>query len=96
LSLAYVSATFGPFPAGTQYGGEAACTNGRHAVGGGVVSEGANAGEQAVNSSYPSDGTGTGNEGTAGWTADVDNTSSGMLGFTVYVVCAPAGSVTGP
>jgi hypothetical protein len=92
-SLTYVQADFGPFPAGTQYGGEAACPAGKHAVGGGVVSESGNAGDQQVNSSYPSDGTGG---GTTSWWADVDNTSSGPLSFRVYAVCASAVSVTGP
>ena len=95
-SLAYVSADFGPFPAGGQYGGEAACASGKHAVGGGVLSEGSNAGDQSINSSYPSDGNNTGQPGTSAWTAYVDNNSTGPLGFTVYVICAPAGTVTGP
>src|SRR4051812_30447625 len=36
--LAYVSADFGPYPAHSQYAGEATCGDGLHAVGGGVVS----------------------------------------------------------
>ena len=88
-SLTYVQADFGQFPAGTQYGGEAACPSGNHAVGGGVVSESGVAGDQAVNSSYPTDGT-------TSWWADVDNNSAGPLSFRVYAVCAPAVSVTGP
>lgn len=95
-SLDYVSADFGPYPARTQYAGEASCAGGRHAVGGGVISEGSNSGEQAVNSSYPTDGSGSGDPGTTAWTAYVDNLSSGTLGFTVFVICAPAGTVTGP
>jgi hypothetical protein len=95
-SLTYVSEDFGPFPAHTQYGGEAVCTNGQHAVGGGVLAGGSNPGDQAVNSSYPSDGTGSGDQGNSAWTAYVDNNSSTDQGFTVYAVCAPAGSVTGP
>ena len=39
-----------------------------------------------MNSTYPSDNT--------SWLAAVDNNSSHQLGFTVYVVCAPADSVT--
>jgi hypothetical protein len=61
-----------------------------------VEADSAVAGGQSVNSSYPTDGTGTGNPGTTAWSAYVDNNSSGALGFTVYVVCAPATSVTGP
>jgi hypothetical protein len=91
-----VSASFGPFPAGTQYGGEAKCAAGQHALGGGVVSDGSNARDQAVNSTYPTNGGGNGTPGNTAWGAFVDNTSLGPLGFTVYVVCAPAGTVTGP
>ena len=92
-SLTYVESEFGPFPAGTQYGGEAACPAGRHIVGGGVVSESGVAGDQQVNSSYPSDGLGA---GTTSWWADVDNSSAVPLGFRVYAICASAVSVTGP
>lgn len=95
-SLTYVSTAYGPFPAHTQYGGEAVCGSTLHALGGGVVSDSGTPGDQAVNSSYPSDGTGSGNDGTTAWWADVDNNSTGTLGFVVYAVCAPAGSVTGP
>ena len=95
-SLSYVSADFGPFPAHAQYGGEASCAGDQHAVGGGVLSDSNVPNGQSVNSTYPSDGHGTGAEGTTAWSAYVDNNSSGPLGFTVYVVCAPASSVTGP
>jgi hypothetical protein len=95
-SLTYVSESFGPFPAHAQYGGEAVCSANLHAVGGGVLSESSTAGQQAVNSSFPSDGSGTGQDGTTAWWADVDNQSSTSLGFTVYAICAPAGSVSGP
>jgi hypothetical protein len=91
-----VSTAYGPFPAHTQYGGEAVCASNLHALGGGVVSDSGTPAQQAVNSSYPSDGTGTGTDGTRAWWADVDNNSTGTLGFVVYAVCAPAGSVTGP
>jgi len=94
--LKYVAADFGPFPSHTQYGGEAACSGGQQAISGGVLAESGVAGGQAVNSSYPTDGTGTGTQGTTAWSAYVDNNSSGALGFTVYAVCAPAASVTGP
>ncbi len=95
-SLTYVSDSFGPFPAGTQYGGEAACGGGLHVVGGGVVSDGSHAGDQDVNSTFPTDGTGSGTPGTTAWSAYVDNRSSGPLGFDVYAICASAASVSGP
>jgi len=88
-SLTYVQADFGPFPAGTQYGGRAECPAGNHAVGGGVFSQSGTAGDQAVNSSFPTD------ESTSWW-VDVDNNSGGPLGFRVYAVCAPAESWTLP
>jgi Collagen triple helix repeat (20 copies) len=96
LSLTYVPQDYGPFPAHTQYGGEAVCPTNLHAVGGGVFSESGTPGEQAVNSSYPSDGNATGQEGTRAWWAFVDNLSSSPQGFTVYAICASAGSVSGP
>jgi hypothetical protein len=95
-SVTYVSALFGPFPANSQYLGEAPCGSGQHAVGGGVLTDSGNPGEQAVNSTFPSDGSGTGTQGNTAWGAYVDNLSSGALGFTVYAVCTAAGSVTGP
>jgi Collagen triple helix repeat (20 copies) len=95
-SLDYVASDFGPFPAHSQYFGEAPCGSGLHVVGGGVLSEGGNPGEQAVNSTYPTDGSGSGNEGTAGWGAWVDNLSANQLGFTVYAICASSTNVSGP
>ena len=53
-------------------------------------------GQQEINSSYPSDGTNTATQGNTAWTAWVDNLSAVQLGFTVYAICAPASSVTGP
>ena len=38
-ALTYVQDDFGPFPAGTQYGGITSCPAGTHAVGGGVLSD---------------------------------------------------------
>lgn len=93
--LAYVSEDFGPFPSETEYGGEVACGSGDHAVGGGVETD--NEGEQSLAGTYPSDGTGSGDPGTIGWTGVVDNLSStDEHGFTVWAVCAAAKSVTTP
>jgi len=94
-SLTYVARDYGPFPAHSQYAGEAACGSNLHVVGGGVLTDGGYA-EQAVNSSFPSSGDGSGNEGTAGWIAAVDNLSSSTRGFTVYAICAAVSSVSGP
>jgi hypothetical protein len=93
-SLTYVASEV-TGSATSQDGGEAVCPAGLHVLGGGVYSEG-DAGEQAVNSSFPSDGKGDGQEGTTAWTAYVDNLTAGPLGFTVYAICGQADSVTGP
>jgi hypothetical protein len=94
-ALDYVSEDFGPYPAHSQYGGEVVCNSGEHAVGGGVLSDGGYA-QQMIDSMYPSDGTGSNDPGTRGWTAYVNNTSSTTLGFRVYAVCAAASTVAGP
>ena len=89
-----MSTDFGPYPAHTQYHGEVVCNVGQHAISGGVLADSNVAGQQAVNSSYPTNG--LGDPGSQGWGVDVDNVSSTPLGFTVYAVCAAASSVTGP
>ena len=61
-------------------------------IGGGAVTDSATPGEQEINSSFASDGTGTGGFGTTAWTAFVDNLS-GTNGFAVFVICAAAGAV---
>ena len=75
---------------------EVVCDPGEHAVGGGVASASGVPGAEDVNSSYPSDGTSTGAPGTTAWSVYVDNTTDDDLGFAVYVICAPATTVTGP
>jgi len=96
-ALKYVASDYGAIPAGIQYSGEAVCSGSDHVIGGGVAT-GTVDGHQIVNvdGSYPSDGTGTGAEGTKGWWADVNNTSATSLAYTVYAVCAAAAAVTGP
>jgi hypothetical protein len=93
--LTYVSTNWGPFPAKTQYPGETQCGPDLHVVGGGVLSESGTPGKQAVNSTYPSNGTGSGDPGNTAWWADVDNLSTSSLGFVVYAICAPS-TATGP
>jgi hypothetical protein len=87
LNLTYVSANI---PAGSQYApatsGEVKCPAGQHAVGGGVD------GSAPVTSSHPSDGGGAGTAGNSAWWVKITSNS----GITVYAVCAPADSVTGP
>jgi collagen triple helix repeat protein len=95
-ALTYVKTDSGPLPAHTQYGFEAACGPNLHVLGGGVRTDGRFQGAQSVNSSYPSNGSGNGTPGTTAWWGYVDNNSAGQLGFTVYAICAPAGSVSGP
>jgi len=95
-SVTYITADYGPFPAHSQYFGEASCTGGRHVVGGGVNSQSGTPGAQSINATFPSDGTGNGADGNVAWGAYVDNQSNGPLGFRVYAVCTTAGSVSGP
>jgi hypothetical protein len=92
-SLTYVTQVHPPIPANTEYAEEVACSSGRHAIAGGVDSDGA---DLFVNSSYPSDGTGSGGHGSTAWTAFVGNSGTTAQGFTVFAICAEAGAVTGP
>jgi hypothetical protein len=99
--LTYVSTYFGPYGSGgqyganSQYGGEVVCPEGEHPLGGGVRSDGRTIGTEIVNSSFPSDGTGTGTPGNVAWTAYIDIRPGG-LGFRVFAICAAAKSVSGP
>lgn len=84
---------------GEQAGDEAVCPAGTTVVGGGVVSESSVGGQQAVNSSYPSDGQATGNVGNRGWIAFVDNntttaTPTDGLGLQAYAICANGNVIT--
>jgi hypothetical protein len=86
---------FGDFPlvaAGDQGVDTAVCPAGTRVVGGGNISESNTAGEEAVNSSFPSDA--LGNEGTTGWTVAVDNNTTGDLGIGAYAICANASAVS--
>jgi hypothetical protein len=82
--------------AGSQNFGEAVCGPGERVLGGGVLTTGAFAADQRMNSSYPSDGTGNavGAPGTVAWAAFVDNHDSVDHGFEVWAVCAKASVVT--
>ena len=91
-SLTYVTTTVSWHPANPaayQYYGEAVCPAGLHAIGG-----------AAENSSgvplpqFPSDGSGNRNPGNTAWSAHSADSASDAS--TVYVICAPAGVVTGP
>jgi hypothetical protein len=88
-SLAYVPTDYS-FPAHSQYAAESVCGANLHAVGGGVLTDG------DLNSTYPSDGAGTGDVGTRGWAVVVTNPSASDIDVTVYAVCAPAADVSGP
>jgi hypothetical protein len=88
-NLTYVTAavSYNPAaPAGSQYSGEAKCPSGLHSVGGATSSQ--TLGE------FPSDGSGTGHPGNTAWYARGSGSSS--IGTTVYAICAPADTVTGP
>jgi hypothetical protein len=73
---------------------EAICPAGTVVVGGGAVSFSAVAGEQAINSSYPSDGGGNGDPGTRAWIVYGDNNSGDPQVLQAYAVCANASSVS--
>ena len=90
LGLSYPATTFAN-PAAGMYGvpdgvnfGDVPCGAGTKVVGGGVHTSGT---DQFVNESYPSDGSGTGNAGQAGWGATVENTGTTAESFTVYAIC---------
>lgn len=90
-----MSRDFGPLGPHAQGMGEAVCGAGRFAVGGGVVTDGG-PDVSAIDSTFPSDGTGTGTGGTLrGWTAVINDLSATQsVNFTVYAVCAVAQAVT--
>jgi hypothetical protein len=95
VRLAYASSGSLDNPPHTQSPGTATCpAGGYYAVGGGVVSESLNPGEQQVNSSYPLPSSGTSNVATS-WRAYVDNTSATDYSFAVYVICTQPSIVTG-
>jgi len=88
ITLDYNSSSFAN-PAAGQYGvpdgvdsGEVPCDPGLRVVGGGVQTT---SGNQWVNDSYPSNGSGAG--GTTAWTGTVVNTGATAESFTVYAIC---------
>jgi len=82
-----------PNPVGSQDFAEAVCDPGTFAVGGGGLLSGLTG--HNLNSSYPSDGSGLGFSGTAGWAVYANNESASDKTFSAYVICAPAGVVDG-
>lgn len=82
--LEYVTA--GPDSA-SQQAVEAVCGTDLHVVGGAVRNRPT---PGAVRASHPSDGSGTGTSGAMGWYGVV---VGGSGGFSVFAICAPAGSV---
>lgn len=90
-SLTYVTSSVSwhpSAPAGSQYYGEAVCPSGLHAVGGAASQN------NSALANFPSDGSGNGNPGNTAWFAR--GTGSLSDGAPIYVICAPAGVVTGP
>jgi hypothetical protein len=90
LGIAYVSLTFAN-PAFQQYVsdgralGDAPCAPGKKVVGGGARTS--SSVTQDIRESYPSDGSGSGASGQAGWAARVHNTGTTAETFTVYAIC---------
>lgn len=90
--LTYVSSGVIAQPANGQGFGTATCPPGQRPVGGGVVTESPVAGEQQINSSFPSSSALNGPIDS--WSAFVDKASPTALGFEIIAVCAPATNVT--
>jgi hypothetical protein len=76
-------------PAGVQTGGSISCPAGEFATGGGISGS---ATTQSANASYPLFDPATGHDD--GWNAFMNNTGATPATFHVYVICAPATSVT--
>jgi hypothetical protein len=76
-------------PAGVQTGGSINCPAGEFATGGGISGS---ATTQSANASYPLLDPVTGHAD--GWDAFMNNTGATAATFHVYVICAPATSVT--
>ncbi len=60
------------------------CAPGKQVVGGGVRTSGV---DQFVNETSPTDGTGSGTAGSAGWGATVENFGTSNESFTVTAIC---------
>jgi len=76
-------------PGGAQTGGSISCPAGQFATGGGISGS---VTAQSANASYPLLDPATGHND--GWVAFMNNTGTTAATFHVYVICAPATSVT--
>jgi hypothetical protein len=76
-------------PAAQQTGGSVNCPTGEFATGGGISGSTT---AQSANATYPLLDPATGHAD--GWTAFMNNTGATAATFHVYVICAPATSVT--
>lgn len=92
-ALHYVKGAEGAIPAGKQAYVSAQCESGQHATGGGVIGGSEELGED-VNSSFP--GNEEGEPATTGWVVVIDNNTAKQQLAQAFVVCANAGTVTGP
>ena len=75
--------------AGAQTGGSLKCPAGEFATGGGISGSTTT---QSANASYPMLDPATGHDD--GWNGFMNNTGATAATFHVYVICAPAASVT--
>jgi hypothetical protein len=97
VKLRYVAGPGTTVTSGFQAFDEAVCpADAPNVIGGGVFSESITPGEQSVNSSYPSDGTGSGGPGTRGWFVAVDP-APGVTGPAVFAfaICSSSPDVGG-
>lgn len=92
-ALHYVTGGRFGIPAGEQRYIYAECEKGMDATGGGVYDEAEELGAD-VNSSYP--GNREAEPATTGWVIYIDNTTAKEQTAQAYVICAEAGTVTGP
>jgi hypothetical protein len=92
-ALHYVTGEQFGFPAGALSYMNVECENGMHATGGGVLDNAEEAGTE-VTSSYP--GNEEGEPSTTGWVVVIDNATAKEQTARAYVICAEAGTVTGP
>jgi hypothetical protein len=98
VKLRYVFSPIGSSDGQVQGFEEAVCPpDAPNVLGGGVVTESTVTGQQAVNSSFPSDGAFTGDPGRSGWFVAVDNNAAAgtELGFQAYAICSSSPDVGG-
>lgn len=102
-AITYAFGETGDVPAGEEGYGEAVCPEDHVVTGGGVLSTASTSNADppppppdpspatayTVNSSYPSSGDGTGEPGSSGWSAYIENNSAFVQFSDVFAICTP-------